>query len=105
MDKRPQIIKDKLESTLFFNVTIHKLHHGTILSIEGTKNMTERERYMIELEGNLITLYICNNLSGNVEHIKIETRTEDVLNYIILKERKTILKNVKNLFKKVDKLD
>ncbi|UXN78522.1 hypothetical protein SYYB1_33 [Bacillus phage vB_BaeroP_SYYB1] len=105
MDKRPQVIKEKLESTLFFNVSIYKLHHATILNIEGVNNATDRKHYMIELEGNLISIYIFNNLSGYVDHIKLETRTHEAINYILSNERKTILKNVKNLLKKVDKLD
>ncbi|URQ05141.1 hypothetical protein [Bacillus phage Sarmo] len=105
MDKRAHIIREKLESTLFFEVTIKPTNYFTHLVVQSTNKLTDREYYLIELEGNIITVYDYNNTTRGIENMRLTTRTSEAINYILSKERKTILKNVKNLLKKVDKLD
>lgn len=105
MDRRPHIIKTKLQSTLFFEVTIKPTQYYTMIVVEATNTLTERERYLIELEGHLITVYFYDNISRQIESMKVTTNTLTAINYILSNERKTILKNVKNLLKKVDTID
>lgn len=105
MDKRAHIIKEKLESTLFFEVTIKPTHYFTHLTVEAINDLTECRYYLIELEGNIITVYTYSNTTRSIENLKLTTRTHEAINYILSNERKTILNNVKNLLKKVDKLD